>query len=74
MAGALEDTENRLKRASALLTSFLDDLPSAVLRRADDSGCLFEFETLCQELKCWLDDDDYYYDLAYELCEKERTS
>ena len=69
MAGTLEDTENRLRRASDVLVSLLDDLPSTVLRRADDTGCLSELETLCQDMKVWLADDEYYSDLAYELCE-----
>lgn len=57
----------RLKRAADLLESMIEQHSSSMLKRAEDSGCLDEFELLTDELRQWLDDDDYYDDLAWNM-------
>lgn len=67
MALLLEDRVARLKRASEIISSLIDPPSSTLLRKAEELGCLFEFEALCEEARQWLDDDAYYEDFAWNL-------
>jgi hypothetical protein len=67
MATPMEDRYYRFKRASEIITSILHAPPASMLKKADDAGCLFEFEFLCEEVRQWLDDDTYYDDLAWNM-------
>ena len=49
------------------ILSMIDPPSSAHLRKAEELGCLFEFEALCEETRQWLDDDAYYDDFAWNL-------
>jgi hypothetical protein len=70
MKDAVQDRYERLKRAASILASLLDDPSHSVIRRAESAGCLDEFDLLLEEVRLWLDDDDYYDDLAWNLVNK----
>lgn len=67
MTSSLEDRTSRLKRAGEIISSLVDPPSSALLRKAEDLGCLFELEALCEEVRQWLDDDMYYEDFAWNI-------
>jgi hypothetical protein len=61
-----KDHLSRLKRASKLIDGMLHSPSSGMLRRAEDCGCLEEFEFLCEEARICLDDDDWLEEIAWE--------
>lgn len=65
-----QDYFARLKRASELIDSMLHSPSSGMLRRAEDCGCLEEFEFLCEEARVCLGDEGWLEELAWE---KENT-
>lgn len=66
MTKSYDDRLKRLQRASHLLQSALNQMSSGYLKKAEDAGCLREFELISDDLRQWLDDDEYFNDLAYE--------
>lgn len=67
MKDPIQDRFNRFKRASEIIGMMLESPNSSLIRRAEDAGCLFEFEYLCEEARAWLDDDAYFDDLAWNM-------
>lgn len=66
-----KDLFDRYRRASQILIKNLE--PSAsMLAIAENSGCLNEMEYLIEELREWLDDDEYYADLAWNQLNPEK--
>lgn len=67
MAQTISPRFARLKRAGQLIASVLESPNASMIRKAEECGCLEEFEFLCEETRLWLDDDDYYDDVAWNL-------
>lgn len=67
MKDAVQDRFERLKRAAQVITGLLNDPPQTTIRRAESSGCLDEYEFLMSELMIFLDDDDYFDDVAWNM-------
>lgn len=65
MSDLLKDQFNRYRRAGQLIASYLERPGSDFLRKAEDAGVLDEVEFLLEETRVWLDDDDYYEDVAW---------
>lgn len=67
MTSSMKERFHRFKRAGEIIAASLASPSSLLLKEAEHSGCLFEFEMLCEEVRQWLDDDMYYDELAYEF-------
>jgi hypothetical protein len=67
MKDAVKDRYDRLKRAAQVISDSVGNPSQALIRKAEDAGCLDEFDFLVEELRAWLDDDDYYDDLAWNM-------
>jgi hypothetical protein len=53
------------KRAAEILSTVFTSPPPSLFKQADQSGCLSEFERLCEEMREFLSDEDYLGDLAW---------
>lgn len=67
MKDAVEDRYHRLKRSAQILASLLDNPNQTFIRKAENVGCLDEFEFLLEEMRAWLDDDFYFEDVAWNM-------
>lgn len=65
MSDLEKDQYNRYRRAGQLIASYLEAPSTEFLRKAEAAGVLDEAEFLLEETRVWLDDDDYYDDLAW---------
>lgn len=65
MSDLVKDQYNRYRRAGQLIAAYLETPSSELLRKAEAAGVLDEAEYLMEETRAWLDDDDYYDDLAW---------
>lgn len=63
----MQDRFQRLKRAAQVITRLLNDPPHTVIRMAESSGCLDEYEFLINDLIQFLDDDFYFEDVAWNM-------
>jgi hypothetical protein len=70
MKDAVEDRFNRLKRSAQIIASLLDNPNQTFIRKAENSGCLDEFDFLLEEVRLWLDDDFYFEDVAWNMVNK----
>jgi hypothetical protein len=61
------DCFNRFRRASQIINSLLDNPPEQLMRLGESSGCLDELQTLIEEIRIFLDDDDYLDDLSWNV-------
>lgn len=48
--------DKRLRRASEIICMVLESADGKMLRTAEDSGCLEEFEYVFEECRAWLDE------------------
>lgn len=65
MSDLVKDQYNRYRRAGQLIAAYLETPSGELLRKAEAAGVLDEAEYLMEEARIWLDDDDYYDDLAW---------
>jgi hypothetical protein len=67
MKDAVADRYNRLKRAAQIISNIYDNPDQKLIRLAENAGCLDELEFLLEESRKWLDDDDYFGDVAWTM-------
>lgn len=67
MKDAVKDRYDRLKRAAQIILKTYDDPDPRLIRSAESSGCLDEFEYLLEDLRLWLDDHVYFDDVAWTM-------
>ena len=67
MKDAVKDRYERLKRAAQVISELVCNPSQSVIRKAESAGCLDEFDFLIEEVRLWLEDDDYYDDVAWNL-------
>lgn len=65
MKEAVADRYNRLKRAAQIILKSYDNPDQKMIRSAESAGCLDEFEWILEDLREWLQDDDYFDDIAW---------
>lgn len=68
-----KDRFERFKRAANLFQALMESSGSSWIRRAEEAGCLFEFEYICEDIRLWCNDDEYFDDVAWNL-EYEQVS
>lgn len=71
MKDAVKDRYERLKRAAHVISESVCNPHQSAIRKAENAGCLDEFDFLIEEVRAWLDDDDYYDDLAWNIVNGE---
>lgn len=70
MKDAVQDRYERLKRSAQIIASLLDNPNQTFIRKAENAGCLDEFDFLLEEVRAWLDDDFYFEDVAWNMVNK----
>jgi len=73
MKDAVKDRFVRLKRSAQIIASLLDNPNQTFIRKAENAGCLDEFDLLLEEVRLWLDDDMYFEDLAWNMVNKPES-
>lgn len=67
MKDPVQDRLERLKRAANVISTLLDDPKQTFIRKAENTGCLDEFDFLLEELRLFLKDDFYFEDVAWNM-------
>lgn len=57
----------RFWRASQIINSMLDNPPAQLMRLGESAGCLDELQFLLEEVRSFLDDEEYYDDLCWNI-------
>ena len=72
----IQARKDRLLRAASIIKRYLDcpkELKGLgmsnemLLRMGMEAGCMFEIAVLTNDVLKWLDDEDYYDEIAWEL-------
>lgn len=72
MKEAVQDRYNRLKRSAQIIATLLNSPNQTFIRKAENCGCLDEFDFLLEEMRAWLDDDLYFEDVAWNMVNNPR--